>query len=110
MPQSKQSPTKRMVFWLHPDQEEVITAALNLVKETVPTKFQTVALEYICQSYMGSGLAFSDAKQALTYARQISDDPALFFQHWVSVLEDLCPELTINAEITVKSGTHEAAE
>ncbi len=107
MPQSKQSPTKRMVFWPHPDQEEVITAALNLAEETAGTKFQTVALEYICQNYLGAGLQFSDPKQALLYARNHSDDPALFAQNWIGVIEALCPELTINAEITLKE--HAAA-
>ncbi len=110
MPQSKQSPTKRMVFWPHPDQEAVITAALNLVMETAPTKFQTVALEYICQNYLGGGLAFSDARQALLYARNHSDDPALFAQNWIGVIEELCPELVIETKITAKDATHEAAE
>src|SRR6266700_8000433 len=102
MPQPKQSPTKRMGFWPHPDQEEVIAAALNLAEETAGTKFQTVALEYICQNYLGAGLQFSDPSEALLYARNHSDDPALFAQNWIGVIEKLCPELTINAEITLK--------
>src|SRR6266700_1237024 len=78
VPQSKQSPTKKMVFWPHPDQEEVITAALNLAEETAGTKFQTVALEYICQNYLGAGLQFSDPSEALLYARNHSNDTARF--------------------------------
>ena len=91
MPQSKQSPTKRMVFWLHPDQEEVITAALNLAEETAGTKFQTVALEYICQNYLGAGLQFSDWQQALTYARKHAHDPSTFAQQVLAFIEELCP-------------------
>ncbi len=54
---------------------------------------------------MGSGLQFSDPKHALTYARKYSDDPALSAQHWIGVIEELCPELMINAEVTLKGGT-----
>ena len=108
MPQSKQSPTKRMVFWPHPHQEEVITAALNLVMETVPTKFKTVALEYICQSYLGGGLAFSDWKQALTYARKHAHDPSTFAQQVLALIEELCPNLAIEATISVKGFNHES--
>jgi len=108
MPQSKQSPTKRMVFWPHPHQEEVITAALNLVMETVPTKFKTVALEYICQSYLGGGLAFSDWKQALTYARKHAHDPSTFAQQVLALIEELCPNLAIEATISVKGVNHES--
>src|SRR6266516_3056068 len=58
MPESKQPSTKKMVFWPHPDQEAIITAALNLAKEAVSTEFQTVALEAIAQNYLGAGIQF----------------------------------------------------
>ena len=109
MPQSKQSPTKRMVFWPHPDQEEGINAALNLAKETVPTEFQTVALEAICQNYLGAGLQFKDWKQALLYARKHAQDSSMFAQQVLAFVEEFCPELVIEATISVKGGTHEAA-
>src|SRR6266702_7172196 len=76
MPHSKQSPTKKMVFWPHPDQEEIITAALNHMKEAASTEVQTVALEYICQNYLAGGLQFKDWKQALLYARKHAHDPS----------------------------------
>ena len=109
MPQSKQSPTKRMVFWPHPDQEEVITAALNLVKETVPTEFQTVALEYICQNYLGAGIQFKDWKQALLYAQKHAQDSSMFVQQALAFIEELCPDLVIESKITVKGATQRAA-
>jgi hypothetical protein len=109
MPQSKQSPTKRVAFWPHPDQEAVITAALSLAKETVPTEFQTVALETICQNYLGAGLQFKDWKQALTYARKHTDDESTFAQQAMAFIEELCPDLVIEATVTVKDANHEAA-
>jgi hypothetical protein len=109
MSQSKQSPTKKMVFWLHPDQAEVITAALNLVKETASTEVQTVALEYICQNYLGAGLQFKNWKQALLHARKHSHDPSMFAQQVLAFVKELCPDLVIEAKITVKGATQEAA-
>ena len=104
-----QSPTKKMVFWLHPDQEEIVTAALNHVRATASTKFQTVALEYICQNYLGGGLQFKDWKQALLYARKRAHDPSTFAQQVLAFIEELCPDLVIEAKITMKGATHEAA-
>jgi hypothetical protein len=109
MPQSKQPATKRMVFWSHPDQEEVITAALDLAKQAVPTEFQTVALEAIAQNYLGTGLQFADWKQALRFARKHSDDPATFAQQILSFVEELCPDLVMQTKITAKAAVNEAA-
>ncbi len=101
------SSTTKMVFNLHPDQEEIVTAAIEHIQELTGTAYPSVALEYMAQSYLGAGLQFSDPKQALLYARNHSDDPALFAQNWIGIIEKLCPELTINAEITLKE--HAAA-
>ena len=46
----------------------------SLAAATVPTEFQTVALEAICQNYLGAGLQFKDWKQALLYARKHAHD------------------------------------
>jgi hypothetical protein len=103
--QSKQSPTERMVFWPHPDQKEIIAAALDLAKEMVPTKHQTVALEAICQHFMGSGLAFTDWKDALRHARHQAKDKAAFVLQALGFIEELCPDLLIDGKITVKENT-----
>jgi hypothetical protein len=66
MPHSKPPPGTRMVFWPHPDQEEIITAALDLAKAAVSTEYQTVALEAIAQAYMATGIAFKKWQDALT--------------------------------------------
>ncbi|SRR6266516_101634 len=89
-------------FKLHPDQKQLSDDAIAKAKEEGNTEVDSVAYEYICQSFMGGGLAFSDPKQALTYARKHSDNPSLFAQQWIDTIEELCPELTINAEITIK--------
>jgi AmiR/NasT family two-component response regulator len=90
----------RMVFWLHPDQYEIITAALDEEKKKVSTEHQTVALEAIAQAYMATGIAFKDWRQALDFARKSTQDAASFAQEVSTFLEKLCPELVI--ETTIK--------
>ncbi|HEX9323365.1 MAG TPA: reverse transcriptase domain-containing protein [Xanthobacteraceae bacterium] len=107
MPQSQQSPTRRMVFWLHPDQEDIVTLALNHVKETAPTKFEAVALEYICQNYLGAGIQFQNSKQALAYECKKAHDSSTFAQKVLAFIQELCPGLVIEATITARSATHE---
>jgi hypothetical protein len=99
MPQSKE-PSK-MVFWPHPDQEEIITAALNRAKQEIPTQFQTVALEAIAFSFMATGMAFKDWRQALVFLRH-AQGAGTFAQQVLSFVEELCPELVIEATITAK--------
>ena len=108
MPQSKQASTKRMVFWPHPDQAVIITAALDLAKKEVPTEFQTVALEAIAVSFMATGIAFKDWRQALRFARKYTQDPAALAHQALTLVEELCPELVIEATITVKGADHES--
>jgi Reverse transcriptase (RNA-dependent DNA polymerase) len=102
MPQSKPASDNknRMVFWPHPDQEEIITAALDLAKERVSTVHQTVALEAIAQAYMATGIVFTDWRLALAWDRKATQDAASFAQEVSTFLEKLCPELVI--ETTIK--------
>ena len=99
MQQSKSPSRKRMVFWPHPDQEEIITAALDLAKQAVSTQYQTVALEAIAQSYMANGIAFKNWRQGLTFERKRTQDPAMFAQEVSMFLQELCPELTLKTTI-----------
>jgi hypothetical protein len=103
MQQSKPPSGKRMVFWPHPDQEEIITAALAFAKEAASTQFQTVALEAIAQAYMGTGIAFKDWRQALAFRRKQTQDVATFAQEVLMFLEELCPQLVLEATITQKN-------
>ena len=58
--------TTYKTFKLHPDQKEIVEAALTNVKEKTGTPYDTVALELICQQYMGTGFtAPVDGKSAL---------------------------------------------
>ena len=99
MQQSKPSSGKRMVFWPHPDQEEIIMAALDLAKKQVSTRYQTVALEAIAQSYMANGIAFKNWRQALIFQRKQTQDPAMLAQEVSMFLQELCPELTLKTTI-----------
>ena len=102
MPKSKPASDNKtkMVFWPHPDQEEIITAALDEAKKAVSTEHQTVALEAIAQAYMATGIAFKDWRVALAYDRKATQDVASFAQKVLMFLEELCPELVI--ETTIK--------
>ncbi len=105
MPQPGKQPmssTTKMVFHLHPDQKEIVTAAIKNIKEQTGTAYQSVALEYMAQSYLGTGLHFSHWKPAVLYALKHSQDPAAFLVAVMEYLESICPEATINAEITWK--------
>jgi Reverse transcriptase (RNA-dependent DNA polymerase) len=95
MPHSKPPSGKPMLFWPHPDQEQIITAAVDLAKKAVSTDYQTVALEAIAQSYMATGIAFKDWRQALAFDRKRYQDPAKFAQEVLIFLQGLCPELAL---------------
>jgi len=84
-----------MSFKVHKDQKEIISSALDKAKKAVNTEVQTVALEAICQDYMGSGIAFKDWKEALAYARKSvpAEEAVNFAAAVVEALEKLCPEL-----------------
>ena len=45
--------TVKKTFKLHPDQKELVDAALENIKKHTGTAFDTVALEYMAQSYIG---------------------------------------------------------
>ena len=49
--------TKVITFKVHGDQDKVIEAAIEKAKEIGGTKVATVALEYICQDFLGSSKA-----------------------------------------------------
>jgi Reverse transcriptase (RNA-dependent DNA polymerase) len=90
----------KMVFWPHPDQYEIITAALDEEMKKTGSEVKTVALEAICQSYMATGIAFKDWRLALAFDRKGTQDAASFVQKVLMFLEELCPELVI--ETTIK--------
>jgi hypothetical protein len=64
--------TEFRIFDLNTAQHEAIEAALKLAKEKSGTKFDTVALEYIAQEFMGCGMGFVSLKAALMAERKKS--------------------------------------
>jgi hypothetical protein len=58
--------TVKKTFKLHDDQKEIVKAALKHAKEYTGIPHDSVALELICQSYMGTGTAFANLEAALT--------------------------------------------
>jgi len=89
-------------FKLHDDQKQVSDEAIAKAKEEGNTEVDSVAYELICQNYLGAGLQFSDPKQALTYDSKHNEDGMLWVQKVIGWLEELHPELVINAEVGLK--------
>ena len=90
--------TTYKTFKLHPDQKEIVEAALNYVKEKTGTKFDTVAPELICQQFMGTGIAFKDAEQALTAEFKNAGDPDTFIERMITLIEKISRK-TITAQV-----------
>ena len=59
------------------------------VKEKAGTKVDTVALELICQQYMGTGIAFPDAKSALIAEYKKAGDIGTFLERLVGWAQEL---------------------
>jgi hypothetical protein len=93
------SKTTCKTFKLHEDQKEIVEAALQNVKEKTGTAVDTVALEFICQQYMGTGIAFADAKQALTAERKKAGSDAKFVAKLIGWVEELAPSVTFQYEL-----------
>lgn len=81
--------TTYKTFKLHPDQKEIVEAALEYVKQKTGTKFDTVALELICQQHMGTGIAFPNAKSALTAEWKKSGDLEAYLNTVMGYLEEI---------------------
>jgi len=81
--------TTYKTFKLHPDQKEIVEAALEYAKHKSGTQFDTVALEYVCQEVMGSGLSYSDAKSALTAEYKKTGDLDQFLTKVATHVEEI---------------------
>ena len=81
--------TVKKTFKLHPDQKEIVEAALKHAKEKSGTASDTVALEYVCQEVMGSGLSFSDAKSAMTAEYKKTGDLDEFLTKLATHVEEI---------------------
>jgi hypothetical protein len=70
--------TVSKTFKLHPDQKLIVEGALDHVKNKTGTKVDTVALELICQQYMGTGIAFPTLEAAMNAEFKKSATPEEF--------------------------------
>src|SRR5690242_16800173 len=94
MPKSKpasDNKTKKMVFWPHPDQDEIITEALNEAMKKTGSDVKTVALEAICQAYMATGISFKMWQDALVFYAKGTSDPLALAEEVVAQLKKLLP-------------------
>src|SRR6476646_8170706 len=92
--------TTYKTFKLHPDQKEIVEAALEDAKKRSGTKFDTVALELVCQEYMGTASAgYTTAKAALTAEFKKSESEEEFLGKVAGYLEEITGKtITISAE------------
>jgi hypothetical protein len=82
--------TVKKSFKLHPDQKEIVEAALQDAKSKSGTKFDTVALEYVCQGYMGtSPSGYKNAKAALTAEFKKSANKEEFLTKVAGYIEEI---------------------
>ena len=83
------SNTVYTTFKLHTDQKEIVEAAIKHVKEKTGTSVDTQALELICQQYLGTGIAFADAKSALTAEYKKTGDLDQFLTKVATHIEEI---------------------
>jgi hypothetical protein len=76
-------------FKLHADQDEIVEAALDNIKKYTGTSVDTVALEYMAQSYMGSGISFKDLKAAMVAERKKSSSVEEFVEKATALMEEI---------------------
>jgi hypothetical protein len=56
----KGAPVNIKSFKLHQDQKELLDNALDKIKSESGTEVDAVALEYLCQNYLGAGIQFQN--------------------------------------------------
>jgi hypothetical protein len=93
--------TNMVVFDLHPDQETLVTTAIEHIQDMTGTAYPSVALGWMALEYLGAGLRFPDWKASLLYFRKHSDLEE-FLSSVIPYLESICPEATIMTEVTLK--------
>ena len=82
--------TTPKTFKLHGDQMEIVEAALKNVKDKTGTRYDTVALELICQQYMGTGFtAPTDGKSALLVEYKKAGDIGTFLEKVVGWVQEI---------------------
>ena len=91
--------TVKKTFKLHPDQMEIVEAALSYAKAKSGTKSDTVALEYICQEVMGTGLSFETLEAAMTAEYKKSTDAQEFITKVLTLVKKISG---LNITVTIE--------
>jgi len=93
------SEVKTKTFKLHPDQLEIVGAALQKAKKEGNTEVDSVALELMSQSYMGQGSAYTTIEAALAAERKKAGTVEAFLEKVVPLLEAQCAGYVLNLEV-----------
>ena len=102
----KGEPAKNVVtktFKLHDDQKAVVDSALADARTKGSTDVDSVALELICQEYLGSAIAVDPAKMATQFVKQMagSADGLKFI---AGLMTDFFPDVDVEFEIPKSYG------
>lgn len=91
--------TKTKTFKLHPDQIEIVDAALAKAKKEGNTDNDAPALEYIVQSYLGGNAAYTSLEAVMTATRKKAGSAEEFVTQVFEIMEKLTPDLTLNLSV-----------
>jgi hypothetical protein len=96
------SNTVYRTFKLHPDQKEIVETALADIKTKTGTTVDTVALEFMAQSYMGTGVVnVTSLKGSLNAEYKKSSDVGAFVETVIKMMEEITgTEITVTLEET----------
>ena len=81
--------TAYKTFKLHPDQKELVDSAIEHVKKHTGTDVDTVALEYVCTQYMGTGTQFGDLRSHLNAEYKKAGTLEAFLEKVVPIMEKI---------------------
>lgn len=96
--------TAYKTFKLHSDQKEIVEAALKDIKKHTGTAVDTVALEYMAISYMGTGVTYGDIKSHLNAVYKKAGTIEAFLEKIVPIMEKITgASLTVSANEETES-------
>jgi hypothetical protein len=74
---------------LHSDQKDIVEAALAHIKKHTGTAFDTVALEYMAISYMGTGVTYGDITSHLNAEYKKAGETETFLKKITAIIEKI---------------------
>jgi len=94
--------TAYKTFKLHLDQKEIVDAALALAREKGGTTVDTVALEYVAQEFMGTGMNFPTLKAAMMAEKKKAGTEEDFLGVVAGLLDEILVENVASISIEPK--------